>query len=973
MVTVFVDGQALDGNPRETVLERILRSGGELPHLCYHPKLGPIQTCDTCLVEVDGKLVRACATPLRAGMRVEVRSERPRTARQERMLKLLQNHQLYCTICDKNNGDCELHAAALRMGIQKHPFRAKPYPVDRSNPFFQYNPSQCILCGRCVAACQTVVVNEVLSIDWSLTPPRVVFDQGADINGSSCVSCGACSTVCPVDSLLETTMVGEASHFSRLPADTREKLVELTESTISPNGLWTLSELEAHARQGSIRRTKTVCTFCAVGCSFDVWTRDRQILKVAPQPESPANGIATCVKGKFGWDFVNSPTRLTRPLVRREGKFVEVGWPEAIAYVARRLTEIKTRFGPDSIGVIATCTGTNEEAFLAQKLARQVIGTHNVDNCARYCQAPATMGLMRTVGMGADAGNMDQIEAADLVMIFGSNTAEAHPVLAGKVKRAHKFRGQKLVVFDVRRHEMAERADQFVTPRPGTDLAVVNAIAKYILEQGWEDREFIERRTTQFDAFVQSLEPFTLDFASSVSGVPSETMIEVAQMVHAAKSVCILWAMGMTQHSAGADACTALCNLLLVTGNFGRPGTGGYPLRGHANVQGASDFGALPTFLPGYQPWDDPEVVRRFEAEWKTELPKRKGLTSTVMTDAMLDGRIHAMYIIGEDKALADADEEKTARALSALDFLVCEDLFLTRTAEHADVVLPAAASLEKEGTFVNTERRLQRLYRAMEPLGEAKTDFEITMSIANAMGAGWTYPGPKEVLEEASRLAPVFAGARWDRLEGYGSQLWPISADGTDSPYLYRDRFAKPDGKAQFFPTAYTPPIGPSEEFDLMLDNGRMLEHFHWGNMTGLSSGLREKVPEMFIEISPELAAARGIETGDTLRIANSAGHAIRSKALVTDRVRGKTLFLALHDTGGMATNQLTTDRRDAPTGTPAYKELPVKLEKIVGPRSGSPLPATNSRFGHRNPQAGVSVERKWARPDYVPLGGTP
>ncbi len=973
MVTIVVDGREIPADLGETVLEAILRAGTELPHICFHPRLGPIRTCDTCLVETNGRMARACELPVQDGLRLSVDSESARAARMDRMLLLLRNHNLYCTICDKNNGDCELHATALRMGVQRHPFTPKPYPIDRSNPFFQYNPGQCILCGRCVQACQTVVVNEVLSIDWSLAPPRVVFDANSEINRSSCVSCGTCSTVCPVDALLETTMVGEAGHFSRFSPSTKEKLVAFSEIAVSPDGLWSISEAEAHSRQSSIRRTKTVCTFCAVGCSFDVWTRDRQILKIMPRSESPANGIATCVKGKFGWDFVNSPTRLTAPLLRRNGRFEEVGWDEAIAHVARRLTEIKAEFGADSIGVIAGCTGTNEEAYLAQKLARQVIGTHNVDNCARYCQAPATMGLMRTVGMGADSGNMDQIEAADLVLIFGSNTAEAHPVLAGKVKRAHKLAGQKLVVVDVRRHEMAERADLFVTPRPGSDLAVVNAVARYMLERGWEDQGFIEARTGNFEEYRKSLEPFTLDFATSVSGVPGPTIVALAEMVHDAKRVCILWAMGMTQHSAGADACTALCNLLLLTGNFGRPGTGGYPLRGHANVQGTSDFGALPTFLPGYERWDDPEAIRRVETEWGTRLPTSKGLTSTAMTDAILDGRMHALYVIGEDKVLADADETKTSRALSSIDFLVVQDLFLTRTAQHADVVLPACASLEKEGTFVNTERRLQRLYAAMEPLGRSRSDFWITMSIAQAMGAAWNYSGPKDVLAEAARVAPIFAGADWDRLAGYASQLWPIAADGRDSPYLYADRFAKPDGRAQFFPTSYTPPLGPSAEFDLMLDNGRMLEHFHWGNMTGLSRGLTAKVPEMFVEVSLELAAERGVETGDTVRISSAGGEAVRVKALVSDRVRGTTLFLGMHDAGDRATNRLSYDRRDAPTGTPAYKELPVRLERLAGPKGESPLPSSHPRFGHRNPQSGVGVEAKWRRPDYVPIAGSP
>ncbi|MGI0071513.1 MAG: formate dehydrogenase subunit alpha [Thermoplasmata archaeon] len=971
MVTISVDGRSLSANSGDTVLQALLGNGIEHPHICYHPRLGPLQTCDTCLVEVGGKQVRACSTPLTDGMKVAVATPSLVAARMQRMKRLLQNHNLYCTVCEKNNGDCILHNTALRMGVETHEYRPKPYPIDDSNPFFQYNPDQCILCGRCVEACQDLVVNEVLSVDWSLKPPRVVFDHGKDANHSSCVSCGTCSSVCPVDALLEKTIVGEASHFSRIGAPTKQKLVQLSQALVPMEDLWAVSELEAKARQSSITRTKTVCTFCGVGCSFEVWTRGRQILKVLPREDSPANGMATCIKGKFGWSFVNSPERLTQPLIRRGETFAPVSWEEAISYIAKRLTEIKAQYGPDSIGVIATCTGTDEEAYLTQKFARQVIGTHNVDNCARYCQAPASMGLARTVGIGADSGNFDQIEQADLLMLMGTNTAEAHPVLAGKIKRSQKLRGTKVVVFDVRRHEMAERANEWINPKPGSDLAIVNAIAKYVLDRGWEDKSFIASRCTNFEAFTKSLEPFTLEFAEKASGIPQARIVQIAEMVHAAKRVCILWAMGITQHGGGSDTCTAFCNLLLLTGNFGRPGTGGYPLRGHCNVQGASDFGALPATLPGYQKWDAPEVVARFEKAWGVALPKKKGLTSVEMTDAMGDGRLKALYILGEDKLLADANQSKVASGFSKLDFMVVQELFLTRTAEFADVILPVAASLEKEGTFVSTERRLQRLYRVMEPLAGTRTDFDIVQAIARAMGADWNYAGPQEVLAECASLTPAFAGATWERLEGFKSLLWPVAESGEDSPFLYKDRFAFPDGKAHFFPTAWTEPEAPDAEYDLSMDNGRMLEHFHWGNMTALSPGLEAKVPEIFIEVSPELAQARDLQDGDLVRIASRVG-ALRGKALVTSRVSGKTIFLALHNSRELAVNQLTGDRRDPPTTTPAYKELPVKLEKIPTGRAGepeSPLPRTNPRFATRSPQIGVEVERKWAQSDYVPL----
>ena len=972
MVHFLLDGQPVDAAADGSILDLARARGRNIPSLCYHPRLGPLETCDTCLVLVDGELVRSCATRPVEGARIETSGARVEAAQRAAMDRVTQNHEFACTVCDRNNGDCELHNTAVRMGIRSQDYRPKPYPVDETNPFYAYTPSQCILCGRCVEACQDVVVNEVLHIDWSLTPPRVVWDHGAPIDRSSCVSCGTCATVCPVDAILEKSMRGRAAHFSRLAPETRARLVSWTKAASPDLGpLWLASDLEAATRTASLRRTKTVCTFCGVGCSFEVWTRGREILKVLPTAESPANGIASCVKGKFGYDFVNSPQRLTRPLAREGDRFVEIGWDEALDRIAGRLREIRERHGPDSIGVIATCTGTDEEAYLTQKFARQVIGTNNVDNCARYCQAPATTGLFRTVGIGADAGSMDDIERADLVMTIGSNAAEAHPVLAGRVKRAQKLRGTKLLVVDPRRHELAERADLFLSPRPGTDIVLLNAVARYLIEQGWEARSFIEERTVNFEAFRAGLDRYTLEFAEEVTGVARAEIVRMAEMFHAARSACILWAMGITQHQNGSDTSTAICNLLLVTGNFGRPATGGYPLRGHCNVQGVSDFGCLPTFLPGYQKIDDSEARGRVEAEWKTSLPRTKGLTSTEMVDAALDGRLRALYILGEDKLLADANEAKVGSAFEKLELLVVQDLFLTRTAECADFVLPVAASLEKEGTFVSTERRLQRLYRAFPPLGDARTDGEIVIALARRLGADWSYPGAKEVLDEVARVTPAFAGASFERLEGFRSLLWPIAADGRDTPTLHLERFAFPDGKARFHPVAWTEPTGAGDEYDLALDNGRLLEHFHWGNLTYEDAGIRSKVPHTFVEVSPELARERGLAEGEWVRLVSPVGQA-KARAHITERVRGHTLFLTLHDRGEGAVNRLTQDVRDGPTTTPDYKGARVRLERLDSPGPlESPLPVSNPRGKVRSPQIGVRVEEKWSRAEYRLPGG--
>ncbi len=965
-----VEGKDVEARPGETVLDLLTRNGIEIPHLCYHPSLGPLQTCDTCLVEMDGRLVRSCATPVADGMRITARDGRARKAQLAALAEILRNHNMYCTVCDNNNGDCALHNAVYAMGIESQAFEPKGEPVDDSNPFYVYDPDQCIACGRCVEACQNLVVNEVLSLDWSRAKPRVIWDRGASVNESSCVSCGTCSTVCPVNALMEKSILGQAGYVTGMMRSVKDRVVDAVkevETSFSP--LMLLSTVEGELRKGIVKKTKTVCTFCGVGCTFDVWTRDRKVLLVQPSPESPANGVATCVKGKFGWDFVNSPDRIVKPLIRTPaGTFREASWDEAIALIARRLSEVKARHGPDAIGVIASCTGTNEESYLTQKLARAVLGTNNVDNCSRYCQSPATTGLWRTVGYGGDSGGIEDIEAAELVVIVGSNTAEAHPVLASRVKRARKLRGQKLAVIDLRRNEMAERADLFLRPNPGTDLVLLNAVGQVILDRGWEAKDFIASRTNGFEAFRESLAAFTLDHAERVTGLPRDQIVRLATMIHESKGTCILWAMGVTQHQDGSETSTAIANLLLLTGNFGRTGTGGYPLRGHANVQGVSDFGSITGYLPGYQKTADPEVRKKFEAAWGVRLPESPGLNSEQMVLAADEGTLRAMYLMGEDKVLADSDQGRLHEVLSNLEFLVVQDLFLTRTAEYADVVLPAAASLEKEGTFVSTERRVQRLYRALEPLGESKPDWEIIQLVARALGAGWSYSHPSEVMRELAPLTPMFAGVTYERLEGFRSLQWPVAPDGSNVSCLYQDRFAFPDGKARFFVTKFIEPLPMTEEFDLYLNNGRMLEHFHWGNLTRRSPGLAEKVPQMFVEVSPELAAARGLRDGDTVRLTSASGSA-KTKVLVTNRVSGKVLFLPEHDAGEAAVNRLSTDRVDPSARTPAYKEIPVRMERIEAAVEPSPpLPRTNPRFAQRNPQPGVQVEKKWARPDYVP-----
>src|SRR6202171_4445083 len=902
MISVTIDDVVQEAQAGERLIDVVNRTGSKGPQVCYHPQLGPIQTCDTCLVEIDGQLLRGCATAVSDGLIVDTKSKAADAAQREAYDRILGNHMLYCTVCDNSNGNCTVHNTAKLLSVehQNIPFRPKPYEVDNTNPFYRYDPDQCILCGRCVEACQNLEVNETLSIRWEDPHPRVLWDGGATIGESSCVSCGHCVTVCPCNALMEKSMLHHAGLMTGLSKPAIDSMIDIVKGVERETGytaILKVSEIEEKLRETRIRRTKTVCTYCGVGCSFDVWTKDRHILKVEPA-DGPANGISTCVKGKFAWDFVNSQDRLTTPLIREGDRFREAGWDEALDLVAARLAAIKATNGADALGFIASSKCTNEESYLMQKLARAVIGTNNMDNCSRYCQAPATMGLFRTVGYGGDSGSIKDIENAGLVIIIGSNTAEAHPVLATRVKRAHKLRGQKLIVSDLREHEMAKRADLFLHPKPGTDMVWLSAVTRYLLDNGMADTKFLDQWVNGLDEYKKSLAPFTMEFAARICGLSEDTLEKVAHMIAEADGVCVLWAMGITQHSMGSDGSTAISNLLLITGNYMKTGSGAYPLRGHNNVQGASDHGAMPNFLPGYQSVDDPEVRSRFEAAWGVQLPSTKGLDNHEMIEAIHQGKLKSMYLFGEEISLVDSNLNFVGEALSKLEFFVVQDIFFSATCRFADVVLPASPSLEKEGTFTSTERRIQRLYQVFEPLQGSRPDWVIIQDVANRLGAGWKYRHPSEIMDEIAAVAPLFAGVSYERLQGYKSLQWPVAADGADEPLLYTKSFSFPDGKARLFPLAVNErQESPDAEFDLHLINGRLLEHFNEGNLTYRSPGILAKTPDTFVEVSPELARARGIESGSFVQLTSRHGR-VRVRALVTDRVHDGQLFMPMNST---------------------------------------------------------------------------
>lgn len=969
--SVQINGKAYTAQPGQTILEVAQAQDYFIPSICYHPNLGAIQTCDTCLVKIGSQLVRACTTEAEPGMGVDTLSKPVKEAQDEAMSRILKNHELYCTVCDNNNGNCVVHNTAeyLEIEHQKYKFEAKPYPPDNSHPFYRYEPDQCILCGRCVEACQDLQVNETLTIDWTRERPRVIWDHDVPIDQSSCVSCGHCVTVCPCNALMEKSMLGDAGFLTAIPPKILEPMIDLTKE-IEPGyrEIFAISEMESAMRKSRIKRTKTVCTYCGVGCSFEIWTKDRKILKVEPQVEAPVNGISTCVKGKWGWDFVNSKERLTKPLIRKGEEFVEATWDEALNLIASKLTQLKEEHGPDSIGYIASSKCSNEENYLFQKFARAVMETNNIDNCSRYCQSPATAGLMRTVGIGGDSGTIKDIEKSELIIIVGANPAESHPVLATRIKRAHKLHGQKLIVADLRENEMAQRADLFVHPESSTDIIWLSAVTKYIIDQGWEDKEFLQNRVNNVEKYIESLNKFTLSYAEEKTGLSQAELVQIAEMIHEAKSVCILWAMGITQHLGSTDSSTAIANLLLVTGNFGRPGTGAYPLRGHNNVQGACDFGTMPAWFPGYEPIQDQEVRERYEKAWGVKLPEKPGLNNHQMIEGVQNGKIKAFYLFGEDMAFVDSNSNHVEAEFEKLEFFVVQDVFFSRTAQYADVVLPAAPCLEKDGTFTNTERRIQRFHKIFEPLGDSKPDWMIFQELANRLGANWNYQHPSEIMAEAASLAPIFAGVSYERLEGWNSLLWPVKKDGTDTPLLYPDKFAFPDGKARLYPVGWTKPFIAGEEFDLHLNNGRLLEHFHEGNMTYQSEGLTHKVPHPWLEVSPALAQERGLEDGSLVRLTSPYGE-VEVRTMVTDRVKENELYLTMNTREAReAVNRLTSSYHDLITHTPNYKEVGVKME-VLEVKGEPPLPRVNYRFGQRVPQISVRVEEKWKRADFTPI----
>jgi len=886
-VTLTIDGQTIAAPPGTTVLDAALRAGIYIPHLCHHPDLKPAGVCRLCMVEVAGRgPTLSCLASVEAGM--VVRTESPEISRVRRVAAelLIANHTADCLACGKNNR-CELQRIAAHVGVTAERLarlRRAPRtrPVDRSNPFFKYDPNQCVLCGICVRTCEEIV--GVAAIDFAFRGFQSMVSTFGNVPlaESRCVSCGECVVRCPVEALLP------------------------------------------HNCQSPSREVKTVCPYCGVGCGLYLGVRGGRITSVRGDPSSPVNRGRLCVKGRFGQDFVHHGERLTTPLIKKNGTLAPATWDEALDLVAAQLARHKG----DAFAAMASAKCTNEENYLLQKFTRQVMGTNNIDHCARLCHAPSVAGLAQSFGSGAMTNTIDEIGRAACIFAIGTNTTSAHPVLALKIKEAVR-RGARLIVANPKQIDLAEHATLVLRHHPGSDVALLVGMMRVIVGEGLVDEPFIARRCENFAAFRQSLDDFPLDFVEQTTGVPAERIVEAARMYAASKPATILFAMGITQHTHGTDNVLAVSNLALLTGNVGKPSTGVNPLRGQNNVQGACDMGALPNVLPGYQKVDDPQARRKFEAAWGCNLAGTPGLPMTEVFGAIEAGRVKALYLMGENPLLSEADARHVEQAMRRLEFLVVQDIFLSETARLADVVLPAATFAEKDGTFTNTERRVQRIRQAVPLLADTRPDWQILCQVAQRMKAdGFSFSGPEAIMEEIAALTPSYGGISYQRLENGGLQ-WPCpTPDHPGTPILHTQRFATPDGKARFLPLQYRPPAElPDETYPLLLTTDRSLFHYHTGTMTRRVKGLEQLHDQEHLCIHPDDAARWNIADGEMVRVVSRRGE-VTVRAAVTEICSPGIVSLTFHFVEA-PTNVLTHAALDPVAKIPETKVCAVSLKK--------------------------------------------
>ena len=917
-VTLTIDGFKVTVPEGTSVMRAAMETGIAIPKLCSTDMVDAFGSCRLCLVEIEGRrgTPASCTTPVADGMVVSTQTDQLKTLRRGVMELYISDHPLDCLTCAAN-GDCELQDMAGAVGLRDVRYgydggnhvktrdgvgevNARYLPKDESNPYFTYDPSKCIVCSRCVRACEEVQGTFALTIEGRGFESRVSPGSfGDDFLGSECVSCGACVQACPTATLQEKSIIdiGQPEHS-----------------------------------------VVTTCAYCGVGCSFKAEMRGEELVRMVPYKDGKANHGHSCVKGRFAYGYASHKDRVLNPMIRENitDPWREVSWEEALGFAASRLRRLQANYGQDSIGVITSSRCTNEETYLVQKLTRAVFGNNNTDTCARVCHSPTGYGLGQTFGTSAGTQDFDSVEDVDVALVIGANPTDGHPVFASRLKKRLR-QGAKLIVIDPRRIDLVRTphvaASHHLALRPGTNVAVVTALAHVIVTEELYDEAFIRERC-DWDEF-QDYAAFAAEPANSpetveeLTGVPAETVREAARLYAKGGNAAIYYGLGVTEHSQGSTTVIGLANLAMMTGNIGRRGVGVNPLRGQNNVQGSCDMGSFPHELPGYRHVSNADVRDIFEKAWGVPILDEPGLRIPNMLDAAVDGTFKGLYCQGEDILQSDPDTKHVSAGLAAMECVIVHDIFLNETANYAHVFLPGSTFLEKDGTFTNAERRINRVRKVMAPKA-GYADWEVTQLLANAMGGNWSYTHPSEIMAEIAATTPSFANVTYELLDEKGSVQWPCNDETPDgTPIMHIDGFVR--GKGRFIRTDYVATdekTGP--RFPLLLTTGRILSQYNVGAQTRRTDNVVWHEEDV-LEIHPHDAELRGVKNGDWVKLQSRSGEtSLRAK--ITDRMSPGVVYTTFHHPATQA-NVITTDFSDWATNCPEYKVTAVQVSPSNGP----------------------------------------
>lgn len=894
MSQITINGTRYFFEPGETLYQCASRhlGGDEIPVLCHDPALEPFGACRICLVEVarneseSGRLMASCHTPATEGLYISTRSDRLKRVRKGILELLLSNYPQ-----DRlNPAEGELATPFQKLldeyGIthSRYPLAQEPGQAAEPHPYLRFDPAECIHCYRCIRACDEVQGQFVLSMANRGIKSHIIQGLAGDFGEAGCVSCGRCVQTCPTNAL----------------SDRYRAKTMLADKAVA-----------------------TVCTYCGVGCNLEVKVKQGRVAAISAIETAEVNQGHTCLKGRYAFEYVHHPDRLTSPMIRRDGELVEASWDEALDTIAERLNAIKDKHGPDAIAGISSARCTNEENYLMQKFMRVVIGNNNIDGCARVCHSPTAYGMQRVYGTGAATNSIDEIPLADCLLVFGANPTEAHPVTGARLKQA-AIKGADLIIVDPRRSELSKYAACHLQPRPGSNVALLNMLCWYLIELGYLDQAFIDSRTQGFDEFRAQVMSQDLDQLAGITGVSRTEVERAAHIYGSAERAMAFHGLGITEHFQGSRAIMMFASLIMMTGNIGRPGTGMNPLRGQNNVQGAVDMGVQPDLGAGYLDYKQPEIRAHFEKIYGSKIPTQPGLKIPQMFGAAREGKLKALWIMGEDILQTDPNSCEVKHSLNQLDLLIVQELFMTETCSMADIVLPAASFLEKSGTFTNGERRIQRINAAIDPLPGTRPDGEIVCNIMERMGYSQGSYNPPELLKEISQVVPFFAGVTWDNLSGNGKQ-WPVAPGGTDTKILHQQQFKLPKGQFRFFGFQETPEIiNHSADYPYILTTSRRLEHYNCGSMTRRTPNL-ELVDHDVLLINPVDAEREGITDSSRVEVQSPNGET-HLNVQISDEVKPGILFTTFHFPE-IAINHLTSGIFDQESMTPEYKVVAVRL----------------------------------------------